>query len=34
LGSIEDMLAAAGGRFEDMVSLTISFLDAEDMPVT
>lgn len=31
--NVEHILAAVGGQFEDMVSLTIYFLDAEDMPV-
>lgn len=31
--NVEHILAAVGGRFEDMVSLTIYFLNAEDMPV-
>ncbi|MEX0276464.1 MAG: RidA family protein [Ruegeria sp.] len=30
--NVEYILRAVGGRFEDMVSLTIYFLHAEDMP--
>ena len=30
--NVEHILAAVGGRFEDMVSLTIYFLDPEDLP--
>lgn len=31
--NVEQILKAVGGRFEDMVSLTIYFLNADDMPV-
>lgn len=30
--NVEHILRAVGGRFEDMVSLTIYFLNTEDMP--
>ena len=30
--NVEHILKAVGGRFEDMVSLTIYFLNAKDMP--
>ncbi len=32
-GNVGHILAAVGGRFEDLVSLTIYFLNAEDLPV-
>lgn len=31
--NVEHILKAVGGRFEDMVSLTIFFLNSEDLPV-
>ncbi len=31
--NVEHILKAVGGRFEDIVSLTIYFLDAEDLPL-
>jgi len=30
--NVEDILAAAGGRLEDIISLTIFFLNREDLP--
>jgi enamine deaminase RidA (YjgF/YER057c/UK114 family) len=30
--NVEHILKAVGGRFEDMVSLTVYFLDAADLP--